>query len=403
MSDENVPKLRLKPKLAGETSVASEPAAPGPTPTPAEPVAEASKLVRLKPKLSPAPAEQVVAPAAEPEVAESTSVESPGRLKPHLSNPPMEKPASTPPMPFVAPPPAAPEVPAAAAEPAKPAFKLGLKPKATEPATMPGPSLPAPVEADAPLPPELAPPPTLSAPPPMVDRAESGEPAEITAMRRATGAPFPPPGKFPPPPGLKKAMGEAGAEAGAAPKVKKAKPGKPGARKKLIIMAGGGVLLLALLGGGFVTYQKLTEPPPEPPRRPRPAAKPATPPPETVAAPDPAAAPAATPAAATPVETKPAAVAATPEPAVVAPVEPPKPVVPPPPPPPSASFRAWVENLQVRGVRGGATPRIFIGSSSYQKGDLVNPSLGITFDGYNDATRVLSFKDKTGARVERRH
>jgi hypothetical protein len=87
----------------------------------------------------------------------------------------------------------------------------------------------------------------------------------------------------------------------------------------------------------------------------------------------------------------------------VAAAEPAKPAGPPPPPAPTPVFRAWVENLQVRGVRGGAAPRIFIGNSSYQLGDLVNPQLGISFDAYDATTRVLTFKDKTGARVERRH
>ena len=54
-------------------------------------------------------------------------------------------------------------------------------------------------------------------------------------------------------------------------------------------------------------------------------------------------------------------------------------------------------------MRGGANPRVFIGSSSYQVGDLVNPQMAITFEGYTDATRMLVFKDKTGATVERRN
>ena len=109
-------------------------------------------------------------------------------------------------------------------------------------------------------------------------------------------------------------------------------------------------------------------------------------------------------AAAGPVETKPAAIKPAETPAVVA-----APVVeapveePPPPPPPSMQFKAWVENLKISGVRGGATPRVFIGGTSFQKGDLVNPQLGITFEGYSNETRLLTFKDQTGARVERRH
>ncbi|HEY8993169.1 MAG TPA: hypothetical protein VIM71_00670, partial [Lacunisphaera sp.] len=80
-----------------------------------------------------------------------------------------------------------------------------------------------------------------------------------------------------------------------------------------------------------------------------------------------------------------------------------KPATPPPPPAPSIAFRGWVENLKISGVRGGANPRIFVGGTSYQPGDLVNPQLGITFVGYNDGTRMLTFRDKSGASVERRN
>jgi len=73
------------------------------------------------------------------------------------------------------------------------------------------------------------------------------------------------------------------------------------------------------------------------------------------------------------------------------------------PPPPSNQFRAAVENLKISGVRGGANPRVFIGGTSYQVGDLVNPQLGIILEGYNAETRMLTFRDKTGAKVERRH
>ena len=93
---------------------------------------------------------------------------------------------------------------------------------------------------------------------------------------------------------------------------------------------------------------------------------------------------------------------ATAEPATPAPEEV-KPAAPPPPPPASVAFRGWVENLKIGGVRGGSSPRIFVGGTSYKPGDLVNPQLGITFESYNEGTRMLVFKDKTGATVQRRH
>ena len=111
---------------------------------------------------------------------------------------------------------------------------------------------------------------------------------------------------------------------------------------------------------------------------------------------------AAKPAVEKPVEAKPA------EPVVAAATTEPKPVeevkpVAPPPPPASVAFRGWVENLKISGVRGGANPRVFVGKSSYQLGDLVQPQMGVTFEGYNETTRMLTFKDKTGAKVERRY
>jgi hypothetical protein len=103
------------------------------------------------------------------------------------------------------------------------------------------------------------------------------------------------------------------------------------------------------------------------------------------------------------VETKP--VEAPPPPVVVAEPVVEAPVVPeaPPPPPPSNQFKAWVDNLKISGVRGGANPRVFIGGTSYQTGDLVNPQLGISFVGYSTDNRLLTFKDKTGASVTRRN
>ena len=62
-----------------------------------------------------------------------------------------------------------------------------------------------------------------------------------------------------------------------------------------------------------------------------------------------------------------------------------------------------MENLRIRGVRAGAATRVFIDRTSYAVGDLVNPTLGITFDGYNAETRMLTFKDGTGAKVDRRN
>ena len=154
------------------------------------------------------------------------------------------------------------------------------------------------------------------------------------------------------------------------------------------MIAGGAIAAAVVLGGGFFAYLKLTAPPPPPPR------------PKVVVKPKP------------PVEKapEPVVVAETPKPEPAAevpkPAEKPAPVVPAaPPPPPAASlaFKAWVENLKISGVRAGAAPKVFIGGTAYAPGDLVNPQLGISFVGYNPETRMIHFKDASGATVERRN
>jgi hypothetical protein len=412
MSEENAPKLRLKPKLASDPATAqAAPAAASEPTTPAQPADEAPKLVRLKPKLTPAATQETaVTPVPEPTPAAEVPAGEvePVRLKPRLSAAPTETAAPEPvPAPEAASAATEPEVPPAATEPAaKPAFKLGLKAKTA--------ASPAPVP-EAPPAAEVAQPPLLDAPPPPTqeaeaDRGEKGVSAETTAMRKVTAAPFPPPGKFPPPPGLKKALDEASEEV-----VQGGKGRKGGFKGKLFKY---GVITILILGavvwkaGKYFLDRTVTatienklfdkkEPA-------APAPKPATPQGQAVAtaktAVDQAKEQAAVPAKEILEEPKPAEPAVpTPAPAEPRPAEESKPVEPPPPPPPSVAFRGWVENLKIGGVRGGANPRIFIGGSSYQPGDLVNPQMGIIFVGYNDATRILTFRDKSGAKVERRN
>jgi hypothetical protein len=398
MSEENAPKLRLKPKLAAEpTSAQAQPAAEtsplvtDPTPVESGTETEAPKPFRLKPKLAPAPAEEAAAatPADAPAPAVPSAEVEPVRLKPRVSTPPMETPA-----------PAADPASTDAPQPepaAKPAFKLGLKPKTAEPQPAPTPEAPAePAEA---VEPAVAASPVLAAPPPSFKAPATGENGP------AAGASFPAPGKFPPPPGLKKALDEASKEA-----AKSGKPASP-AKKKRVMLIGGLVFVLVLAGGGFVAFQKFTaEPAPEP--RPKLVAKPVTVQGQAVATAQKVVEQAKA-QAAEPIneilneQPKTGAVtAATKEPVQTAeekPLEPAKPSLPPPPPAPSTAFRGWVENLKISGMRGGANPKIFVGGTTYQPGDLVNPQLGVIFEDYIDDTRTIVFKDKTGARLERRN
>ncbi len=384
MSEESAPKLRLKPKLVSDPA-ATPPQPAGSTPTPepspapaATPVADEPKSIRLKPRLSAYPMQETAparAPAPEPVAAE------------------IPAPAAEP----VAPEPPPTEAPAAE----KPAMKFSLKPKGASAAPVPVPT-DVPVLADAPAPDAttVAPPP-LSGPVPapvITDSEEEGEPAEITAIHKASSMPFPPPGKFPPP----------GAAKPAAPWAKPAPAG--GSKKKLILMGGGALAVLLVFGGAFYTYKKLTAELPPPPPRQKLVAKPVAPQGEAAAVQT--AVEKAKEQAAAPVNEVLQADQATAVPATVKPVAPPAsiavtPVVesPPPPPPASAAFKAWAENLKIGGVsvRAGKPVRITIGRTAYVTGDLVNPQLGITFESYKPETRMLTFSDKTGAKVERRN
>lgn len=382
MSDENAPKLRLKPKLAVDPAalVPAPPAVPPLSEPPALAPVEESKSFRLKPKIA----------------AEPAQAESPARalVPPTASITPVAPVAAKPPV--LPPPEAAPHTSEMSAA------KFSLKPKpspeaveaaAADRAVIPapaapmgrvltGPPMPAPLigELDEPAPPSTPP----DASPEVVG---------------ATAGPFPPPpASFPPPPGAFPPPPSAGRK----PTPPWAMPGGMAAPEKKkrgkAVLGAGIVAILLILGGGFVAYRKFTSEPPEPPPRPRVIPK--------------AAAPTVVPTA--PTKEAHAATASVPansveepsaKPAIAAPVAHGAAVVvaAAAPPPPSEAFKGWVENLRVGGVRAGATTRVFIGGIAYATGELVNPQLGIVFESYSTETRRLTFKDKTGAIVEKRN
>ena len=98
----------------------------------------------------------------------------------------------------------------------------------------------------------------------------------------------------------------------------------------------------------------------------------------------------------------PAPVVATPPPVAPPPVAATTPPVAEGPPEPSNAFKAWVTNLKITATRAGANPRLFVGGKSFNRGDVVNADLGITFDAYDDERHMIRFKDATGATFERR-
>jgi len=217
--------------------------------------------------------------------------------------------------------------------------------------------------------------------------------AEIGAAPKNAAAAFPPPtAKFPAPPGAKK------------PAATPAKPTAEGSKKNLLVV-GGVVAVLVLGGGGFFAYKKFIA---TPAATPKPAVQ-HPPAPEATAqqtldkakqeqlAPLNEVVNADQAGSTKPVgtETQPATAQAE--------TSPPVPAAPPPPPTASLAFKAWVQDLKISGVRAGANPRVFIGRTAYAPGDMVNPNLGISFVSYNLETRMLLFKDKSGATVELRN
>ena len=68
----------------------------------------------------------------------------------------------------------------------------------------------------------------------------------------------------------------------------------------------------------------------------------------------------------------------------------------------SPAFRSFVANAKVSGVFQGTPVRAFINGRMMHVGDLVDPVLGIFFDGVAGDRRQLIFKDKSGATVGRK-
>jgi hypothetical protein len=188
-----------------------------------------------------------------------------------------------------------------------------------------------------------------------------------------------------------------------------AKPAAP--RGKRTVLLGALLAVIALGGGAYFALPYFLEPEPAPPVRPVVVKKATSP--STESASRPASSASAPAGAAGPIARTKETLArveaeqTAPSGEVIAAASAPATVTPPTltagsPAVASPAFRAWVMGLKIGGVRAGETPRIFIERSAYSPGDLVNPSLGIVFAGYNAEKRLLIFRDPTGATVERR-
>ena len=365
MSEENVPKLRLKPKLAA--TPVDAPLPPGVVPSPAvgsvpPPPAGDSKAIRLKPKLSALPSQNEAPVSSEPIPGPVELPSVIGGFPPPVGGPPPE--------------------PAPEAEPPAPKFSLRPKVAVDSPAATP-PAFPPPIKVG-----ELFASGDPIPAPDFVDPEHANEPP-VAVPRSLTSRPFPPPpANFPPPP----------ASGGARPAPPWAQAGASAAPRKRI----SGCWRVEwssfwpCWAGRFFAYKKftaVTPPPPQPAVATTPKTQaPVVPAPE-VSKPEPAVVPAEATAVTTAPDQSKVATPPQPEPVEVAP----------PPPPASAAFKAWVDTLKVGGVRAGATTRVFIGGTAYATGEVVNSRLGIIFDSYDAETRHLVFRDKTGAKVERRN
>ncbi len=356
MSDDNTPKLRLKPKLAAEAVNTPQPAAtpPAPVENPPPPPApvEEPKSFRLKPKLAADPVQNVT-PVAPPT--------------------PPEAPAGN------FPPPSSVTVPESPMAEEPPVANL---PESTEDVSAQEFSSHAPTAAhDEPVP-----------APDYTDPDDHSDPTDPDTRRALTARPFPPPpANFPAP--------TVGGVKTVPPWSRSGKPVAAPKKKNNALIVGGVFAVLVVLVGLFIAYRKFTTPPPQPAPQPRVVAPQKQPEAAHEVTSDKT-------VSTTPQETAPA-IHPTDSDAtktVETPVVPePEPVAP--PPDPSPEFKAWVENLKVGGVRAGthSNARVFIGGVAYAAGETVNSQLGIIFESYNSETRRLTFVDKTGAKVERRN
>jgi hypothetical protein len=72
-------------------------------------------------------------------------------------------------------------------------------------------------------------------------------------------------------------------------------------------------------------------------------------------------------------------------------------------PPVKQAFLYWAQTVKISGVRTGQPLRVLIDSTTYKTGEVVQTKLGIVFDGYDEATHVLRFRDARGAVICYRH
>jgi len=68
----------------------------------------------------------------------------------------------------------------------------------------------------------------------------------------------------------------------------------------------------------------------------------------------------------------------------------------------SDEFRAWAGRARISGVFQGSPPRALINGRTVSAGEIVDDALSITFDSFDAATKMIVFRDSTGATVARK-
>lgn len=66
---------------------------------------------------------------------------------------------------------------------------------------------------------------------------------------------------------------------------------------------------------------------------------------------------------------------------------------------PTRAFLVWARSVRIAGVRAGASPRLLLGSESYAPGAIVDPALGVVFEGYDAEKQTLRFSEPSGAEL----
>ena len=81
---------------------------------------------------------------------------------------------------------------------------------------------------------------------------------------------------------------------------------------------------------------------------------------------------------------------------------PPPAATPPVAPASTIAFRAWVDSVKIGGVNGTGT-LAFINGQTHRPGDMLDSAQGIVFDSADPAKKVLVFRDRTGAVVQKKY